>query len=228
MKELFVSRIEGEILSGDFEVGSVLPSERILAEKMGVSRSVISVGLAELAEKGFVEIRPRSGTVVMDYRRHGTLETLVSIMKYNGDRLRREDIRSIIELGKALESVMLRDLIPIVTDEDVRELKALLERIVSCIDSGDTGLVVQCLFDFQHMLMFKSGNTMLPLIYHSFQLPITSLWARYIRHYGAAALCEVNERMLCYIEARDLAGALGWSQSAMSQTIEGDREIYAD
>ena len=50
---------------------------------MGVSRPVISAGLVELEKLGFVEIVPRQGVYVSDYRRKGTVETLVAIMPYS-------------------------------------------------------------------------------------------------------------------------------------------------
>lgn len=69
LKELFIREIENRILSGALEIGSQLPTERELAEQMGVSRAVVNGGVAVLAGKGFLEIRPRVGIFVADYRR---------------------------------------------------------------------------------------------------------------------------------------------------------------
>ena len=80
LKELFVEQLENLILSGKLSIGEKLPSERELADSMQVSRSVVNAGLAEIADKGFLEIVPRSGTYVADYRKKGTLDTLISIM----------------------------------------------------------------------------------------------------------------------------------------------------
>ena len=59
MTELFVQQIENMILSGELAIGEQLPPARELSVKMGVSRTVISAGLAELEKLGFVEIRTR-------------------------------------------------------------------------------------------------------------------------------------------------------------------------
>ena len=83
LKELFVEQLENKILSGELPIGAKLPSERELATSMQVSRAVVNAGIAELEQKGFLVIRPRIGTFVEDYRKYGTLDTLVSIMKYN-------------------------------------------------------------------------------------------------------------------------------------------------
>lgn len=86
LKDLFITHIEAMILSGELPVGQQLPPERQLAQSMGVSRAVVNSGVAELERRGFLEVRPRVGTFVTDYRRAGTLDTLKSIMTYNRGR----------------------------------------------------------------------------------------------------------------------------------------------
>jgi hypothetical protein len=68
-----------------------------------VSRPVISAGLVELEKLGFVEIVPRQGVYVSDYRRKGTVETLVAIMRYNGGAMRKNEVRSLLETRDSLE-----------------------------------------------------------------------------------------------------------------------------
>ena len=122
LKELFIREIENRILSGALEIGSQLPTERELAEQMGVSRAVVNGGVAVLAGKGFLEIRPRVGIFVADYRRKGTMETMAAIMNYNGGTLRRDEIRSILEFKLLIDTFSLKSLIPRVTDQDTDRL----------------------------------------------------------------------------------------------------------
>ena len=103
LKDLFVQQLQGMILSGALPVGTQLPPERTLAEQMQVSRTVVNSGLAELSDQGFLEVRPRQGTCVADYRRRGNLDTLIAIMQYKGGVLGRDEIRSILEVRRALE-----------------------------------------------------------------------------------------------------------------------------
>lgn len=58
LKELFISSVEDKILSGELPIGAQLPTERELAEMMDVSRGVVNSGIAEMAHKGFLEVRP--------------------------------------------------------------------------------------------------------------------------------------------------------------------------
>ncbi len=48
-------------------------------------------------------MRPRQGTFVADYRRKGNLSTLIAIMEYQGGVLGKDEIRSILEVRRALE-----------------------------------------------------------------------------------------------------------------------------
>ena len=95
LRELFVEQVQHMILSGKLKIGEKLPPERQLAEMMQVSRAVVNGGISDLEKMGFLVVKPRSGTYVADYRRKGTIETLLSIMKYNGGTLRNDEIRSI-------------------------------------------------------------------------------------------------------------------------------------
>ena len=97
LRDLFIEQLEHLILSGKLQVGEKLPPERQLAEMMQVSRAVVNSGISELEKKGFLTVKPRSGTYVADFRRKGTLDTLIAIMNYNGGRMRDQEIRSIFE-----------------------------------------------------------------------------------------------------------------------------------
>ena len=104
LTDLFVQQIENMILSGELAFGEQLPPARELAAKMGVSRTVVTAGLVELEKLGFVEIKARQGVYVCDYRRRGTMETLVAIMRYNGGALRQNEVRSLLETRDARDS----------------------------------------------------------------------------------------------------------------------------
>ena len=107
LKDLFVQKLQGMILSGELPMGEKLPSERELCQQMGVSRAVVNGGITELARQGFLEVRPRQGAYVADYRRDGNMETLMAIMDYNGGMLGKEEIRSILEVRWGLEQMTL-------------------------------------------------------------------------------------------------------------------------
>ena len=224
LRELFVEQLEHMILSGKLKVGEKLPPERQLSEMMQVSRAVVNGGLADLEKNGFVVIKPRSGCFVADYRRKGNLNTLTAIMKYNGGRIRNDEIRSIFEVRLALDSVVNSLAIRRMSDEEIDHLREIVERIRT---SSQTE-AVQAAFDFQHELALSSGNTLIPLIIQSFQAPIFTMWNRFCDLYGVELLYERNYKMWTYIRNRDLEGATKALEASVNDCIFGSHQIYYD
>ncbi|MFE5323148.1 PLP-dependent aminotransferase family protein [Paenibacillus sp. NPDC056579] len=63
-----VDDLERRISYGEFPPGSPLPSERKLAEQLGVNRSTVILAYAELRKLGIVESQQGSGTRVSKYK----------------------------------------------------------------------------------------------------------------------------------------------------------------
>ena len=225
LKELFVKEFETMILSGQLKVGQRLPSERELAASMQVSRAVVNSGIAELARKGFLHVKPRSGVYVTDYRRFGTVETLLSIMNYNGGQLRKEEVRSILEIKIVVDSLAVELAIRTMTKEDLKELRMRLKEMREETVFEKYG---DLLFDFYHELMMVSGNSLLPLIYRSFRIPIVHLWLRFVRKYGTKTAYESACRIYEALEARDQEAAVRAVENAIRESLGGSREIYED
>ncbi len=96
---------------------------------MQVSRAVVNGGLAELAKQGFLEVGPRQGTCVADYRRKGNLGTLIAIMEYQGGVLGKDEIRSILEVRRALEHLAAERAIRYASDEALSQLGEIVARL---------------------------------------------------------------------------------------------------
>jgi DNA-binding FadR family transcriptional regulator len=223
LKELFVQELEGMILSGELAIGQKLPSERELAQRMQISRSVVNDGLAEMARKGFLEISPRQGTVIADFHRNGTLDILVSIMSYNGGQLSREEIRSILEMRWVLMAFALESAIPQMTEEQIGLLSEKGEAFARAEDPEEAA---QLIFEFDHMLSGFSSNTLLPLFFCSFKTPIKELWKRYVTRNGVAILKKRNGELLDCIARKDVAAAKKVIADSIAETIKGRTEIY--
>ena len=129
LNELFVQKLQGMILSGELPMGEKLPSERELCQQMGVSRAVVNGGITELARQGFLEVRPRQGAYVADYRRDGNMETLMAIMDYNGGMLGKEEIRSILEVRWGLEQMTVHRVIDNASDEQLARLGDFVDQL---------------------------------------------------------------------------------------------------
>ncbi len=89
-------QIAGEVLGGELAAGSTLPSERQLAEALGVSRPAVREALQRLAAAGLVSVRQGEATTVLDYRRSAGLEVLPRLL-LRGDTIDPTVARSILE-----------------------------------------------------------------------------------------------------------------------------------
>ncbi len=187
MTDLFVQQVENMILSGELAIGEQLPPARELAVRMGVSRTVVTAGLVELEKLGFVEIKPRQGVYVCDYRRRGTMETLVAIMRYNGGALRKNEVRSLLETRDAMESMCMR---LVVERADAAGLEALAPVLESIRASRDNDEAAENIFLFHHELAVLSGNVLMPLLYHSFRPQSVHLWSIDCKRSGIQRMYE--------------------------------------
>ena len=223
LKGLFVQKLQGIILSGELPMGEKLPAERELCQQMGVSRAVVNGGITELARQGFLEVLPRQGTYVADYRRNGSIETLMAIMEYNGGMLGKEEIRSVLEVRWGLEQMTLHRVIENASDEELEKLGVYVNNLS---EHPAPAQAADIAFSFHHGMTLIGGNHILPLIYTSFKVPCTALWIRFCRKYGVEALHSNIGELYRLVLNRDLKGAIEWSNRYLIEAISGTQQIY--
>lgn len=204
LTERFVQQIENMILSGELTVGEKLPSARDLCIKMGISRPVVSAGLIELEKLGFVEVLPRKGAFVCDYRRKGTVETLLAIMRYNGGAMRRNEVVSLLQVRQSLEILCMEQVILHASDRELEAFSPFLDRIARADDPVKTA---EAVFAFHHELAVLSGNMLLPLLYHSFRTESLYLWTICGKHFGCRQLYETKLSLYQALLNRDTVAA---------------------
>ena len=222
LTDLFVQQIENMILSGELAVGEQLPPARELSIKMGVSRPVISAGLVELEKLGFVEVRPRQGVYVCDYRRKGSMETLVAIMRYNGGALRKNEVRSLLETREAMESLCMKLVCERVNTGELEQLSPILDSIRDAKSPEEAAEQVFC---FHHELAVLSGNVLMPLLYYSFHPQSVYLWSLYCKRSGIQKLYQIKLRLYSALLNRDVDSALEQTRSIMQNAIK-DLSFY--
>ncbi|GAA1414263.1 FadR/GntR family transcriptional regulator [Catellatospora coxensis] len=98
-------RVLGQIVSGSLTRGQALPSERALAEALGVSRPAVREALQRLTHAGLVTVRQGGATTVSDIRRTGGLDVLPHLLLPGGD-LDLAVARSILEARLAIGPVV--------------------------------------------------------------------------------------------------------------------------
>ena len=178
LKDRVVCQLEELILSGQLAIGQKLPSERDLAAKLGVGRPLVHEALIELESCDLVDMKPRSGTVVNDYRRYGSLALLDALISYNKGELEPRLFDGIVDMRLLFELESVRDAAKKRTAEDLAYIAKILEE-ENIVDRRDPEAVTQLDFSFHLAIVIASQNMIYPLIVNSFKKIYTSYSGRY-------------------------------------------------
>src|SRR5690348_3877759 len=90
-----------EVVDGSLAAGDALPSERRLAELLGVSRPAVREALQRMSATRLVEVRHGGATTVRDFQRYAGLDLLPRMLVRDG-QLDPAVARSIIEARFAI------------------------------------------------------------------------------------------------------------------------------
>lgn len=97
----------GEVVDGSLGPGDALPSERRLAELLGVSRPAVREALQRMSATRLLEVRHGGATTVRDFQRYAGLDLLPRLLVRNGE-LDPVVARSIVEARFAIAPGMVR------------------------------------------------------------------------------------------------------------------------
>lgn len=207
IKELFLSQIEEMILSGELKPNDRLPSERELADTMGVSKTIVHEGIRELTRMGFLDVVSRKGVYVADYASTGNLDTLFAIIRYRGGMPDRKMLVDLLDVRIYLECPAIEDLARRHDPDDIRKLE-LLQADVQRAISSDIKTFASSLFMYRKTLTALSGNCISPLIMNAFFTASISAWTDYCEYIGRQDTYAVLAQTTEYIRNGDSQGAI--------------------
>lgn len=210
-------RLLDEVAAGDHRAGTRLPSERRLAESLGVGRSAIREAIAVLEVLGIVEVRVGSGTYV-----RGTISDLLPQAIDWGLMLGERHTRDLVEARRHLEAVTARLAAERATADDMARLRARLDRMRETADS--VAAFAEADVDFHLEVARIAGNTVLRDILHSVRALLRVWIQRALDADGdtAATLAE-HVGVFEAIERRDpdaAATAMGAHMESASARLE--------
>lgn len=126
--DLLANELRDQILAGELEEGSFLPTERELVAQAGLSRASIREALRTLEMEGLIATRAgRGGGSVVRRPTRAMLERSISTF-IRGRRVRPA---ALLETREALETLLAGMAALNRTDEDLAELEALQARLTA-------------------------------------------------------------------------------------------------
>ena len=211
ISELFERQIQSMILSGQVSPGDKLPTEAELADALNISKSAVHAGVKNLERMGFLRVMPRHGIYVEDYTQSGNVDTLIALLKFHGGRLDKNTMMSLLEAREALEGLAMRKFIARRSDEDIRELEAIIAKLREAghrQPRPDTGELAELACSFHGYICAKSGNNVVPMIVNGFHDVNIALWTMWVKQVRPEEAAEMLEEFLNYIKVKDANSAV--------------------
>ncbi len=224
LKETCTQAIVTKIISGELKPGDRLPPERELAGMLGVSRSSVNQSVLELESMGFVSIQPRRGTVVCDYRKHPTPQSLAVLMRYDSIDLDRSIFSDMMDFRLLLETECARLACANVYESTLAELSACVDALEQGGDPSDA------LYQFHYLLTQASGNGVYSMFFRAFETVIRVLIRQ---HYNVEAgdareSVRLHRALLDAVRAKDEANAVRLVREILLQGVAVLEKRYSE
>jgi GntR family transcriptional repressor for pyruvate dehydrogenase complex len=149
--EEVAARLRRLIAEGRLRPGDRLPSERELAQALGVSRTSVRDAIRTLQMAGLLEPRQGEGTVVREISPESIMAPLASALL-----ARRDLLADLMAVRKMIEPAMAREAARRATPEEIRRMEAILARQAAKIEAG--GLAIDEDTAFHDMIARASRN----------------------------------------------------------------------
>lgn len=205
LHEQVADQIQGLIIDESLRPGDKLPSERDLAERMRVSRTVIREAVRVLSAQGLVEARPGSGTFVRELSPNDAAAPIGLLLNL---RQVPDRYKNLNEIRRTLEVEIAGLAAERATDEDIAGMEAAVEGIAA--HAGDAEQFTQYDLAFHAALATATHNE----LYSVLLTPITDLLLEFrltAYRYDAQGSIEgaltYHRRILDRVKARDPEGA---------------------
>ena len=164
------------IVTGQYPPGTAMPPELALAESFSVSRTVVREAVKVLQEKGLVQVRRGSGTVVTPQVMWNMLDELVltaSIAQDNG----LDVLDDLVVTRRLLESDMANVAARQADDEVLDQLKQIVDTMDTLVDDP-IAYAAQDLA-FHDTIMRTSGNRIARAVVRALESQVINT-ARYV------------------------------------------------
>lgn len=147
-----VDYIKECISEGELQLGDKLPTERLLAERLGLSRSSVREALSSLCSMGMIERRQGSGNYLVGNINRSLKKSLELMFL-----LKQVDYREISQVRRAVELNAFRLAISNISDETVERMQMILDKIESSEDSEEAEIDKE----FHYAILCASGNKLM-------------------------------------------------------------------
>jgi GntR family transcriptional repressor for pyruvate dehydrogenase complex len=141
-----------EITGGGYRIGEVLPPEQVIAQRLGVSRTILREALARLKVEGILASKQGRGLAVVSNARPLVLR-IQQVPEDDADR-----ILGIVELRRGVEIEAAALAAERRTLGDLQAMRDALDRMEHALRSGEIAAGTTADLDFHRSIACATGN----------------------------------------------------------------------
>ncbi|MCK4783191.1 MAG: FadR family transcriptional regulator [Desulfobacteraceae bacterium] len=218
---LVAEKILEHIAHGLLKEGERLPSERTIAEEMGVSRPPVREALSALQIMGVVESLTGDGTYVK-----ANAKDIISGSKTISMLEENESPFEVFRARRAIESAIIEMAVSQAEPEDLENMRRVLKDMEKAIETHDFGAYFEANRRFHLGISRASHNSILVrILEHLFALENQPLWREVVQKHLSTYqninyYLSQHQRMLEAIESGDRKSARALVYDHFDRTVD--------
>lgn len=215
--DLAVAQLREQVLSGQWAVGTRLPAETELAQRLEVGRSTVREAVRALVHAGLLETRQGSGTYVRSVTPEAGWEP----------RLRRAAVLDAYEVRQALEVQAARLAASRRTDADIAAVRACLAERERARAHGKDARFIELDLAFHRAVVAAAHNPLLAEMFDSFVTVLREALLTVVTDSGLGDVGAdaAHTRLAEAIEAGDAAAAVRATHDHLDPTAAAVRSL---
>ena len=202
-EKLIISEIKSLINHKNLEPGEKLPSERLLAERLGVTRGSIRNAIQKLEFYGLLKSMPQSGTFIADLgltAMNGMIDQILNLPK--------PDFKSLVETRIFLELKLVKFAAARHTEKDLIEIEEAMENYRNKTLAGEDAVAEDLLF---HLAIAKASHN------PSLSRLMLSITPQIITDFEKYHVCKNNTAINAIDEHQAIVDAIRVKDAALAE-----------
>lgn len=153
-----LQKIQEYIVKSELKAGDMIPTEKVLAELLQLSRTSIREALRSMEARGIIEAHQGQGRFLRGFNYDG----LVANLSYNLE-INTKQFKEVIDIRIALELHFLENIVMDYTIEDFRRIEACFERLKEASNKNvHEDRLIEIHKEF-HLALYQGANNKLLL-----------------------------------------------------------------
>jgi len=221
LSDKVAEQLTDAIVSRQIQVGERLPSERELADRFKVSRTVIREAVRSLAARGLVRVTSGRGVEVSQFGSEDVAASMRLLVRGHEE----VDYGKVNEVRTALEVQVAGLAAQRAVPEDIERLRQLCDEHERNLEQRNLDAAAECDFQFHRELTRSSGNVLLLAMLDSIADVLREVRSQSMTepHVGEDGL-RAHRRILKCVSARKPEAA----RSAMIEHLAAAERVWQD